>query len=72
MNAFYGGALTMFFSSPPNPPFSSVREGLMMYPKWKMTLPDGQLILTDYLAKEIKDPPYVEFYERAEKPGQVQ
>ncbi len=28
LNAYYGGALTMFFSSPPSQPFSDLRDGL--------------------------------------------
>ena len=49
----------MFFSSAPTVPFSTVREGLLLYPKWKMVLPVDEKALVDVLAKEIKDPPFV-------------
>ncbi len=71
VNAFYGGALTMFFSSAPELPFSSARDGLLLYPKWKMVLPEDQRVLVDSLAKEVKDPPFVEFYRRSKTPNQV-
>ncbi len=71
INAYYGGALTMFFSSAPSPPFSSVREALTLYPEWKMILPDGLRVLINYKATELKDPPFVKFYERANQPNQV-
>lgn len=35
-NAFYGGALTMFFSSAPSLPFESARGGIRLHPDWKM------------------------------------
>lgn len=37
-NAYYGGALTMFFSSSPTLPFNSMIEGLRLYPDWKMII----------------------------------
>ena len=35
INAFYGGALTMFFSSPPDIPFEDFRGAVAEYPTWK-------------------------------------
>ena len=37
-NAYYGGALTMFFSSSPSLPFHSMIEGLQLHPHWKMII----------------------------------
>jgi hypothetical protein len=36
VNSYYGGALTMFFTSAAALPFTTVAEGLKMYPDWKM------------------------------------
>ena len=33
--AYYGGALTMFLSSTPNWPFTTVRDALLLFPVWK-------------------------------------
>jgi len=40
LNAFYGGALTMFFTSKPALPFTTVRQGLSDE-DWKMIMVDG-------------------------------
>ena len=40
LNAFYGGALTMFFTSKPALPFTTVRQGLGDE-DWKMIMVDG-------------------------------
>ncbi len=71
INAYYSGALTMFFSAAPVRPFNTIREGLLKYPEWKMTIPKSDISYIDYLVKELKDPPYVDFYERSRKEGQV-
>lgn len=36
INSYYGGAMTMFFSSERTTPFSTLREGLNLYPEWKL------------------------------------
>ena len=36
VHAFYGGAMTTFFSSGVRPPFETLQQGLSMYPSWKM------------------------------------
>ncbi len=71
INAYYGGALTMFFSSAPGRPFETVREGLLKYPEWKLTVAKADKSHIEYLANEVYDPPYVDFYERSLKKGQV-
>jgi len=40
VNAYYGGALTMFFSTPPDPPFTTIEEGLES-PDWDLILQTG-------------------------------
>ena len=34
--AFYSGALTMFFSTSKQLPFTSLEEGLALYPEWEL------------------------------------
>ena len=41
LNAYYGGALTMFFSTSPDIPFQNIREGIALYPKWKWIVING-------------------------------
>ena len=50
LNAFYGGALIMFFTTKSAPPFTSVREGLS-HDEWKMIMVDGTQILVQPLAE---------------------
>ena len=45
VNAFYGGALTMFFTSAPSKPFEDGNQALNAWPKWKLVtnkVRDGQ------------------------------
>ena len=41
--AYYGGALTMFFTSTPSMPFNTFREALQSYPTWKPVIMKGDL-----------------------------
>ena len=41
LNAFYSGALTMFFSSAPSVPFTSIEEGLSKHPMWELVMQEG-------------------------------
>ncbi len=41
VNAFYGGALTMFFTSQPAPPFESIRQAMAAYPDYKLMFIKG-------------------------------
>ena len=36
LNAYYGGALTMFFSSEARVPFATIRDVIKAYPEWKL------------------------------------
>ena len=36
IHSFFGAALTMFLSSPPDLPFTSINGGLTRFPEWKM------------------------------------
>ncbi len=49
VNAFYGGALTMFFSSAASLPFGTLEEGAEKYPTWKfLHLYGSDLVLLGY------------------------
>ena len=41
VNAFYGGAMTMFFTSETTLPFETEREVIRAYPDWNLMLLDG-------------------------------
>ena len=36
LNAYYGGALTMFFTSEARMPFGTIRDVIKAYPEWKL------------------------------------
>ncbi len=42
IHAYYGGSLTSYFSTSPGLPFSSVEEGLGLYPTWKLLTISGE------------------------------
>ena len=44
--AYYGGALTMFFSVGPSLPFSNLKEALSLYPTWRPLLTSAVLLPT--------------------------
>ena len=41
LNAFYGGALTMFFVSEITLPFKTIRDVLQVFPSWNLVYLDG-------------------------------
>lgn len=41
LNAFYGGALTMFFANEPTAPFSSIKDAVDAYPAWIIKVREG-------------------------------
>ena len=41
LNAYYGGALTMFFTGTDNIPFNSRKDILREYPDWNLRIPTG-------------------------------
>lgn len=41
ISAFFSGAMTMFFSSTPKIPFTTVEEGIQRYPTWKLLVLTG-------------------------------
>ena len=63
LNAYYGGALTMFFSSELTLPFNSIEDVMKSYPNWSLKFVDGNDIHFIVTAKS-GDPLYSEFWER--------
>ena len=41
LNAFYGGALTMFFTTTLTLPFETETDVILAYPDWKLMFMDG-------------------------------
>ncbi|TRY80960.1 hypothetical protein TCAL_14039, partial [Tigriopus californicus] len=44
LNAFYGGALTMFFANEPSIPFSTVKDVVEAFPSWNVKIREGNEI----------------------------
>lgn len=42
LNAYYGGALTMFFTSEATIPFETVKDVMRAYPNWKLMYINGK------------------------------
>ena len=41
INSYYGGVLTMFFTTPTTVPFETLKEVILAYPDWKVRFPAG-------------------------------
>ena len=41
INAYYGGAMTMFFANEDVPPFENLRDVLQAFPKWNLVFTSG-------------------------------
>ncbi len=65
LNAYYGGAMTMFFTSTVTIPFNTIRDVMRAHPEWDMIFMDGNEVLFAYLALN-GDPDYAAFWERVE------
>ena len=63
INAFYGGALTMFFTSELTIPFNSIEDVMRAYPSWKLKMMTGNDVHFQYKAVQ-GDPLYSEFWNR--------
>jgi hypothetical protein len=65
LNAFYGGALTMFFTSVVNIPFENIRDVMRAYPSWKLMMQAGNEVL--YVSQaQSGDPDYKPFWDRVQ------
>ena len=62
-NAFYGGALTMFFTAAIDLPFVTTRDVMQAYPDWKLLMKKGFDTYFQILADQ-GDPDYRKFYDR--------
>ena len=63
INAYYGGALTMFFIGEITLPFNSIEDVMRSYPDWNLKYRVGNDIFWKVKAK-AGDPLYSEFWER--------
>ena len=63
INAFYGGALTMFFTSTITIDFETKRDIFKAYPDWNLIFKDGKQIHF-YSRANQGDPDYVEYWAR--------
>ncbi|XP_059095839.1 uncharacterized protein LOC131890503 [Tigriopus californicus] len=63
LNAFYGGALTMFFANEPSSPFASLKDVVDAYPSWNLKALTGNEVLILGNASPEK-PEYYTLYDR--------
>ena len=63
VNAFYGGAMTMFFSSEITLPFETIGDVMGTYPTWNLMVDGGSDAI--YRAKAVDgDRDYIDFVRR--------
>ena len=65
INAFYSGALTMFFTMDFQLPFETMTEVLEAYPNWKLRVLNGNEVIFYNLALH-RGKLYQEFFERVQ------
>ena len=54
INAYYGGALTMFFVSEITLPFNTIRDALKAFPGWKIMYQAGNDAYFEIPASQVK------------------
>jgi hypothetical protein len=64
LSAFYGGALTMFFTSPTHNKFEDIVDVIRAYPEWKLVFLSGYEY--KFELKAAYDPDYANFWARAQ------
>ena len=66
LNAYYGGAMTMFFTSESKLPFETERDVIKAYPEWNIMLLEGNDML--FKSRAISgDQEYVNFVDRLQE-----
>ena len=53
LNAYYSGALTMFFTTEIRVPFNSIEEVMKAYPDWKLKFMSGNDVFFQYKAIQV-------------------
>ena len=53
LNAYYGGALTMFFTSEVSIPFTNIYDVMKSYPTWKLKMRAGEEVRFQYKGSAI-------------------
>ena len=71
IQAYYSGAMTMFFTSANSLPFDTVRQGLAMWPEWKMLVHQESIIHIQPLA-EAGDPYFKPHWDRIQSSEKVE
>ena len=56
--AYYSGAMTMFFTFAPRAPFTTLREAMNAFPEWKMVM-DREEVHPILFRAEEGDPDFV-------------
>ncbi len=64
VNAYYGGALTMFFSTSPTIPFETIVDVFRAHPDWTLLFQRGGEI--NFAVPALRDADYAEFYARVQ------
>ena len=54
INAYYGGALTMFFASEIALPFETMRDVLKALPSWTLLIHDGNQVIFETPASQVR------------------
>jgi hypothetical protein len=62
LSAYYGGAMTMFFTSENTTPFNSIYDVIQAHPDWKLVFGDGEEAAIVFNAKI--DPDYANYWAR--------
>ena len=57
LNAYYSGALTMFFTTEIRVPFNSIEEVMKAYPDWKLKFMSGNDVFFQYKAIQVSYAP---------------
>ena len=55
LNAYYSGAMTMFFTSEIQVPFNTVEDVMKAYPDWKLKFMGGNGVFFQYKAIQVGD-----------------
>ena len=56
LNAYYGGAMTMFFTSEATLPFETMKDVIGAYPGWKLMMQSGNEIY--FISRALDGDPY--------------
>ena len=64
INAFYGSAMTMFFATTREIPFTGIEEVIQAYPSWNLIIMSG---MEGGIASRTNNPDYAKYWERLQE-----